>query len=360
MTRRANQRAGLQTAHLPPRLRLLFWDYDFTKLRWPGGRGVLLRDELRTRRATMLRQGLWVLVVAAVCLANAPARAAGEGPVTGTLTGNVLAAGDNRVMILSPEGKIVWEHKTDLTHDAWMLPNGNVLFADGSSVTEVTPDKKVVFQYKAKVAKGGGTYACQRLENGNTFIGENSTGRVLEVDKDGKVVFEMPVTPAKEGEHHNMRMARKLKNGNYLVCHSGARTVKEYTPKGDVVLELKVNLPGVVAFAAIRTPKDTTIVAALQKIIEYDSKGAIIWEFAATDIPGVKIRNITGIQLLPDGNIAAGCYSAYDKGEGTGLFEITRDKKLVWRFADPKTANTMMAIQKLDKDGKPLPGECLR
>jgi len=302
----------------------------------------------------MLKQ--WLCCVVLLSAASA-AHAGDAGPVTGTLSGNVLAAGDNRVMILSPEGKILWEYKTGLTHDAWMLPSGNVLFADGNSVTEVTPDKKVVFQYKAKVGQGGGTYACQRLDNGNTFIGENSTGRILEVDKDGKVVFEMPITPAKQGEHHNMRMARKLKNGNYLVCHSGAHTVKEYTPKGEVVLEIKV--PNI-AFSAIRTPKDTTLVASLGKISEHDSKGAIVWEFSATDVPDVKIRNITGMQLLPDGNIAAGCYSAYDKGEGTGLFEITRDKKLVWRFADPKTAGTMMAIQKLDKDSKPLPGECLR
>jgi hypothetical protein len=238
-----------------------------------------------------------------------------------------------------------------------MLPSGNVLFADGNSVTEVTPDKKVVFQYKAKVGQGGGTYTCQRLENGNTFIGENSTGRILEVDKDGKVVFEMPITPAKQGEHHNMRMARKLKNGNYLVCHSGAHIVKEYTPKGEVVLEIKV--PNI-AFAAIRTPKDTTLIASLGKITEHDAKGAIVWEFSSTDVAGVKIRNITGMNLLADGNICAGCYSAYDKGEGTGLFEITKEKKLVWRFSDPKTAGTMMPIQKLDKDSKPLPGDVLR
>lgn len=298
---------------------------------------------------------LWLCVVVAAMLCRGGA--GGEGPVSGTLSGNVLAAGDNRVLILSPDGKVLWEYKTGLTHDAWMLPSGNVLFADGASVTEVTPDKKVVFQYKAKMQKGGGTYACQRLENGNTFVGENSTGKVLEVDKDGKAVFELQTSPAKEGEHQNMRMARKLKNGNYLVCHSGAHIVKEYTPKGEVVFEAKA--PGL-AFAAIRTPKDTTLIASLGKISEHDAKGAVIWEFAGTDIAGVKIRNMTGMHLLPDGNVAAGCYAAYDKGEGTGLFEISRDKKLVWRFADPKTANTMMAIQKLDKESKPLAGECLR
>ena len=274
--------------------------------------------------------------------------------VSGEAGGQLLAAGDRRVMILADDGAVAWEHPTALTHDAWMLGNGNVLFADGATVTEVTPDHKVVFQYKSPEQKGGGTFSCQRLDNGNTLIGENSTGKVLEVNPDGKVVFELQTSPAALGAHHNMRMVRKLQNGNYLVCHSGAHLVKEYTPKGGVVLELKTpNL----AFAAIRTAKGTTLVSTLDKLIEFDAAGKVVWEFANTDIPGVKITNMTGLHLLPNGNIVTGCYRAYEKGEGTGLLEITRDKKLVWRLSNPKLAGTMMAVQKLDAGGKAMAGE---
>jgi outer membrane protein assembly factor BamB len=270
----------------------------------------------------------------------------------------LLASGDHRVMILSATGAVEWEHPTKLTHDAWLLPTGNVLFADGESVTEVTRDHKVVFQYKSPVQKGGGTYACQRLANGNTVIGANSAGKILEVDPTGKIVFEMPTTPCTPGQHHNMRMARKLKNGNYLVCHSGAHIVKEYTPKGAVVLEIKTpNL----AFSAVRTEHGTTIVGSLNKLLEYDATGKVVWEFANTDIPGVKITNMTGLHLLPNGHIVTGCYSAYDKsGEGTGLLEITRDKKLVWRIANPELGRSQMAVQKLDAEGKPFAGDCQR
>ena len=278
----------------------------------------------------------------------------GAADITGDVGGKLLAAGDRRVMILSATGAVEWEHPTALTHDAWMLPNGNVLFADGATVTEVTPGHKVVFQYKSSEQKGGGAFSCQRLDNGNTLIGENSTGKVLEVDASGKVVFELQTSPAALGAHHNMRMARKLKNGNYLVCHSGAHVVKEYTPKGDVVLELKT--PNI-AFAAVRTGKGTTLVSSLAKLMEFDAAGKIVWEFANTDVPGVKITNMTALHLLPDGHIVTGCYRAYDKGEGTGLLEITREKKLVWRLANPKLAGTMMAVQKLDATGKAMAGE---
>jgi hypothetical protein len=279
-------------------------------------------------------------------------------PFTGTPSGRILAAGNNRVMILSPDGEVLWQYPTKLTHDAWMLPSGNVLFADGESVTEVTPEKKVVFQYKAAEQKGGGTYACQRLANGNTLIGENSTGRLLEVDASGKVVFTLATSPAKSGDHHNMRMARKLDNGNYLVCHSGARLVKEYTPEGKMAWEVKA--PGQLAFAAIRTTKNTTLVASLDQITEFDAQGGKVWEFSVKDAPGVTIQNLTGMHLLPNGNLVAGCYQAYRNGEGCGLLEISRAKQIVWHYTNPKSDTTMMSVQLLTADGKSLDGTCSR
>lgn len=293
------------------------------------------------------------------CLAAINARGQDGTWVEGRLDGQILTAGSRRVMILSPAGQVLWERQTGLTHDVWMLPGGNILYADEATVTEVTRDQKVVFQYRPAPNKGGGAFSCQRLENGNTLVGENSTGKVLEVDRQGKVVFSLQTSPFTPGDHQNMRMARKLKNGNYLVCQSGAARVKEYTPRGEVVLDLKVDK---LAFSAIRTPAGTTLVSCLDKIVELDARGQAVWQFANTGIPGVAITNMTGMQLLPSGNLAVGCYQAYDKasGRGTGLFEITREKKLVWRYANPKGDGTMMPLERLDKDGKALPGECLR
>jgi hypothetical protein len=189
------------------------------------------------------------------------------------------------------------------------------------------------------------------------MIAENSTGRILEVDAEGKVVFELQTVPAVVGAHHNMRMARKLENGNYLVCHSGANAVKEYARDGKVVWELKTpNL----AFAAIRTGRGTTLVSTLDHLFEYDASGKIVWQFANTDLPGVTVTNMTGMHLLADGSVAVGCYRAYNGEAGNGLFEITRDRKLVWRYADVKGDSSMMAIQRLDGRGMPLPGRCLR
>ena len=284
---------------------------------------------------------------------------AAQPSIIGQPSGQILTAGDQRVMVLSPAGEVLWEYPTKLTHDVWMLPSGNVLFADGETVTEVTRGKQVVFQYRAAEQKGGGTYACQRLPDGKTFVGENSTGRLLELDPEGKVAFSLQTSPCQTGQHHNMRMARKLQNGNYLVCHSGARLVKEYTPKGEVVWEVKV--PGSLAFAAIRTPSGSTLVSCLDRVVEYDPSGKTIWECRTEELaPAVTLRNLTGINLLPNGDVVAGCYQAYANGQGCGLLEISRDKKVVWNYSEPKRDQTMMAVQLLSTEGKPLTGDVLR
>lgn len=275
----------------------------------------------------------------------------------GEVRGRVLAGGTNRVVILNPDGGVVWQHAAGLVHDVWMLPNGNVLFADGQTVTEVTPDHEVVFQFRSVEQRGGGAYSCQRLDNGDTLVGENSTGRVLEVDRAGRVVFQLQTTPATVGAHHNMRMVRKLESGNYLVCHSGANMVKEYARDGRVVWELKTpNL----AFGAVRTTQGTTLVSTLDHLYEYDGAGKQVWQFANTDLPGTVVTNMTGFHLLPNGNAAVGCYRAYTGRAGAALFEITRDRQLVWRYANPGGDASMMAIQRLDERSKPLPGKCLR
>ncbi|HEX7585342.1 MAG TPA: hypothetical protein VF373_11685, partial [Prolixibacteraceae bacterium] len=73
-----------------------------------------------------------------------------------------------KVFVVSAEGKVEWEYPAENCNDIWVLPNGNLLFNTGHGVKELTRKKEVVFDYESKSE----IYACQRLSNGNTFIGE--------------------------------------------------------------------------------------------------------------------------------------------------------------------------------------------
>ena len=282
-----------------------------------------------------------------------------EARVKGTLTGQVLTTGSGKVLLVDTTGKTLWKHKGANCSDIWMLDNGNVLLAD-NNVLEINPTTdKVVWTYKPAQQKGGGTFTCQRLAGGITMVGENSAGRIVEVDKEGKIVFELKLPLCQPGSHNNLRMVRKLDNGNYLVCYKAKALVREYTPGGKVVFEVKVTQ---IAYSAVRLPNGNTVVGHIQCVTELDPKGKQVWQFDKSELKDVKIGMICGIHALPNGNIVMGVYRVPKEPSGAALLEITRDKKLVWRYVNTsKTGDrNMMAVQLLDEKGKPLPGPAMR
>jgi hypothetical protein len=277
------------------------------------------------------------------------------GRVFGEMKGRVLATGSGRVMEFDSQGKTIWEYKGKNCHDIWKLESGNVLFADGE-VKEVNPEtNEIVFHFKSKATKGGGAFSCQRLKNGRTLIGENSTCRVLEVDKAGKILFSLQLKDYKEENHHNLRMVRKLDNGNYLACHSGKNLVREYTPKGDVVLELKTDE---LAFSAVRLKNGNTMVGHIGKVTEFDSKGNRVWEFTKKDVADIKLGKITGIHVQKDGTVVIGIYGANNTDQGAAVFAVNRKKEILWRYCGRNRA--MMGVQLLDASGKSLTTSPLR
>ena len=127
----------------------------------------------------------------------------------------VLAQDKGRVALVGKDGKVEWEVECKYnSHDIHLLPNGNFLLHTGpATVTEMTPDRKVVWRYEAKPAgdnKGRvEVHAFQRLADGNTMIAESGNRRIVEVDKDGKIVKEMALKVDKPNPHTDTRMVLK-------------------------------------------------------------------------------------------------------------------------------------------------------
>ena len=150
----------------------------------------------------------------------------------------VLAQDQGRVAIVDAHGGVDWEivckHNS---HDIASLPNGNLLLHTGpAKIEELTREKKVVWSYAAQPRPGYAgrveIHAFQRLPDGLTMIAESGNRRIVEVDRAGKVVKEVPLTVEKPHPHRDTRLARKLASGNYLVCHEGDGAVREYDPTG--------------------------------------------------------------------------------------------------------------------------------
>jgi hypothetical protein len=263
-----------------------------------------------------------------------------------------------KVFLVGADGKVEWEHPAPSCNDLWVLPNGNLLFSTGHGVLEVTPDKKKVFEYKSPSE----IYACQRLPNGNTFVGECSTGRLLELDPAVKVVKEVKLLPeGKSGGHVFMRNARVLSNGHYLCTHYGAGVVREYDAEGKQVLEIKA--PGG-PHSVARLPNGNTLIATGDakgekecKVFEADPQGKTVWEITNADLPAeIRLKFMAGLHRLPNGNTVMSNWVGHGQfGKAPHVIEVTPDKKVVWTFADHVTMKTVSSIQILDE-----PLDCLK
>lgn len=249
------------------------------------------------------------------------------------------------IVFVMENNKIVWQHKAPESNDLWILPNGNILFTTGKGVLEMTLQNDTVFHYRSESP----IFACQRLANGNTFVGECNAGRLLEISPKGRIVKEISILPTgvNDGGFAFMRNARKLDNGNYLVAHYGGQTVKEYNPDGKEIWSIDV--PGG-PHSVIRLPNGNTLVAVADmtqnpRIAEFDKKGNCIWEFSNKDIEGSPLKFLGGMQYFEDGRILFTNWVGHVKPEEKNhLFMVNKEKDVLFILKDREGIKTMSSV----------------
>jgi hypothetical protein len=304
--------------------------------------------------------------VIAILLAFMSQRAFADAPKY-----RVLAADKGKVALVDGNGHVEWsvENKTEV-HDVHLLPSGNFLFPTSrTTIVEMTPEKKVVWSYTAKPRPGYSgaieIHACQRLEDGLTMVAESGNARIVEVDRDGRIVHVVPLTVDKPNAHRDTRMARKLANGHYLVCHEGDGKVREYDGAGKVVWTYTLDLAGrprsdghgveahgTEVYGAVRLANGNTLIACGNgnRVIEVTPEGKTVWSLEQRELPGITLAWVTTLHALPSGNVIVGnCHAGPDNPQ---LFEVTRDKKVVWQFRDfTNFSNSLAASHVLDTPG---------
>ncbi len=268
-----------------------------------------------------------------------------------------------KTAIINEDGSASWVYSPG-SRDGFVLPSGNILLAYSDRVEEVTRDKQIVFLYsRSNENREIGT--AQRLYNGNTLVTElGNRPRLLEVNAMGDIVIDVPLQPETDNAHMQTRMARQLRNGNFLVPHLLAFAIKEYSPDGKVVQVIKTDLEEVGGpesenwpFTAIRLDNGNTVASLTHgnKVVEFDSHGAIVWKITNDDVKGL-FKDPCGSQRLANGNTVIGSHGA---NKGISMVEVTPDKKIVWSSAHPLAAG-VHHFQILTTNGKAEPGMPLK
>lgn len=274
--------------------------------------------------------------------------------VEGEVSHRFLRAGwkSGGVQVFDADGKSEWKVASpDEISDAWLLPDGGMVQSFSrrkqgeAGVIRYDKDQNVVWEYY--VEEGRDNHSCQPLTHGGFLLGETAKDGLwmVELDKDGKEMKRIQVADSTKDHHHAFRQVRKTPEGTYLGTIMKENKAYEWDAEGNLIRTFPKGL-----FVAVRLPDGNTLVSAREEVVEYDTLGNEVWTLTAEDLPfGLNFN--CGIQRLPNGNTVVGtCWHGKHTDESAPMvFEVTRDKQVVWKVYSPD--GYMGNIQILDVDG---------
>ncbi len=283
---------------------------------------------------------------------------------------SLITQGNEKLAIVNKAGEIEWETQWGGIHDIHVLESGNILTLQGrAKVVEIDrKTKEVVWSYDSETQNGNEgkqveVHSIQPLGNDHFMIAESGPARIIEVDREGKLLKEVKLTLDHPHPHMDTRLARKIKNGNYLVCHEGDGKLREYDDKGTVVWEYEIPMfeqeaknghgPeafGNKLFGAVRLANGNTLIATGNghSVIEVTPKKEVVWQLKQNDLPGITLAWVTTLEVLANGNYVIGnCHAGPGQPLLVEIEPVT--KKVVWQFDQFETfGNSVSNSQLLD------------
>ncbi|WP_171182742.1 hypothetical protein [Alienimonas chondri] len=266
-------------------------------------------------------------------------------------------------------GQTTWTYPAN-TRDGYQLPDGTLVLTlsrskrfPGGAVMEVAPDGTEKLLWKGTQSEVNG---AQPTDAGTIVLTEaGEAPRLLEIERDDTVLVEFPLVCQKENHHLQTRMARKLKDGTYLVPHLLDFAVVQYDAEGNVLKRFDTTVPGdedrsihTWPFTAIRHGDGRTLVCCTNgnRVIDFDADGNVVWQLTNDDLPGPWLQDPCGGQVLPNGNVVITSYAAGRRNvNAPKLFEVTPEKEVVWTHRDGRKVG-IHHFQILTTNGERLPG----
>jgi len=237
----------------------------------------------------------------------------------------------------------------------------------GGAVVEIGTDGKETLIWKGLQAE---VNSAHPTPEGTLVITEaGPEPRLLELDRDGKILVEFPLACQKPNHHMQTRMARKLPDGTYLAPHLLDFAVKQYDAGGKVLEELDTTVQGdekrsihTWPFTAIRHGDGHTLVCCTNgnRVVDFDASGKVVWQLTNDDLPSPWLQDPCGGQVLPNGNVVITSYAGGGKDPAAPkLIEVNRNKNVVWTYSDGQPTG-IHHFQILDTNGQPIVGPAMK
>jgi hypothetical protein len=284
----------------------------------------------------------------------------------------MLYAGEGyNTLFLVDQGKVIWTYSTGRggeIDDLWLLSNGHILFARQFHVEEITPGKQVVWHYDAP--QGTEVHSCQPIGLDKVMLVQNGLPpRLMVIDKKTgahEVEHELPAVSLTDPKtvHPQFRRGRMTAQGTYLLPFLKMGKVVEYDKSWNPIWTYEIPTP----WAAIRLHNGNTLIDDEHDrlVREVSPKGETVWELKQSDLPpNLVLHNIQTADRLANGNTvifsSTGGTKREDRPNIIQVVEVTPDKKVVWVLQDWKNLGPATTAQFLDQPGIPeRPGDLQR
>jgi hypothetical protein len=173
---------------------------------------------------------------------------ANPGDAPGVIPQTPSGSVDNRVLLVDPVGKVVWQYgQFGQTGDGpnllntpvqcTFVPDFNVLITDqgNNRVIEVNYDKEIVWQFPGTDTNAADQLnspnSAELLANGHILIADQGNNRALEVTSADEIVKSFSA----EGTVNTLAFASRLPNGDTLITDSGNARIVEVNAEDHVV-----------------------------------------------------------------------------------------------------------------------------
>jgi hypothetical protein len=264
---------------------------------------------------------------------------AGTGTPAGVIPEAPDGAPDNRVILVDPKGKIVWQYGQfgqtgsganllNTPVQCTWLPNAHVLITDQANnrIIEVNLKKKIVWQYPGSNTNDAdqlsGPNSAELLENGHILIADQGNNRAIEVTRGDQIVQ----TFTAGGTVNTVAFASRLENGDTLLTDAGNSRAVEVDANDVVVWQYITNtdtnsVPAPLPTRAVRLKNGDTLISDQfnNRVIRVSPAGLIVTSYGLPLAGGDPIGNNVGYDTH---TTQKGLYSPYDAkvvGDYTGL-----------------------------------------
>lgn len=269
-------------------------------------------------------------------------------------------SGMKEIVIVDKEGNVEWAYPSGKEcNDVSMLSDSTILFSCQTGAKLVNLDKEILWEYKGEPKTE--VQSASMLKNGNVLIIQNGTpAKLMEISLKGKIKKELIIPTTKKHPHAQFRNIRKTNEGTYLIGYFSENKVCEFDKKGNIIrtIPMKGN-----AFSSVRLENGNTLIACGDghRLIEVDKNNKEIWTLEENELPGYPLRFVANVQRLPNGNTIVCNWGGHGhRNNQAQVFEVTRDKQVVWEVSDWSKFSTISTLQILEGEGRMERGELYR